>query len=830
MTAGNSPRNPDESRADGQTPPSSAVTSVSPQRALPTGRDAGASSENAAGQGRADAAPRSSNGGSTSGSAGGSTGNGAAGNGAAGHADVPGTSTGAGSATNAGSGNSTKDLAPEVQKRALMEHLMTQLARDNAPVEERAGVAGGFRLTGYMAVLRRRWLPMLLVFLVALPLVAWRMRPGATSYMASARMMLPSGAPVGVETGGVSSGEGRGGLDLGALSGYKSSASSKVDTQIAIIQSPMMVERALRLVPAPLRQSGWGSSEVKSALGAASRVVTATSTVSPDIIDITTTAAAPDAAVALANAVVQAYGDYIKEFSRRSNQVGLQFVARQRRDAGRQLLALKRELQKFKERNSVFDIEQTLEASTARIAKLEEKANDARIEANAGLAAEAVQEDESANSLQEKVTDARLNYEAKRREYLDTAPETRRAAAQLADAEAQTNARLSALLDATRRRARDAEESLAAARARAAALPAVELRLSELLDRVQSQQSAYKALTDRYTALRISSSAQTPAPTALTPASAASTVVPTWARALLLGTLAALTLAALLAALLEQLDNTLHTAEDLEPLLRTPLLGTMPLLRGRVERRLSHLANPSVEAPVLLEACRILRSNLTFASVDAPLRSVLVTSADPGEGKSLSALNLATVMAMDGRRVILLDCDLRRPMQHLLNEAPLEPGFSNILTNEATLDESLRPTPVDNLFLLPAGTLPPNPPELLGSEHGRQLLRDLKDRCDLVVIDSPPVLSLSDPQVLCSSVDGVVLIVAANSTPRQHLQRAQTTLRHAGGRLLGVLFNKVRESSTYSLNNYYTYGPVGNGAGKALNGQGKGIAGLLKRR
>lgn len=829
MTAGNSPRNLSEQQTDEQSPvsaspasPVSAAASAATtaRRALPRGHEARP-------DGDADAG--AANGGSANGGAA-NGGHVAGGNGAAGVSGSTPVAHSAAVANGDGNGAShgTTELAPDAQKRALMEHLMTQLARDTAPIEDRERLAGGFRLANYTSVLRRRWLPMLLVFLVALPLVAWRMRPGATRYVASARMLLPSGAPAGVEAGGGGSAEGKG-VDLGALSGYKSSSESKVDTQIAIVQSPMMIRRALRLVPASLRQSGWGSREVNSALGAAAGTVTATSTVSPDLIDITVNAAAPAAAVALANNLVRAYGDYIKEFSQQSNQVGLNFVARQRREAERQLLVTKRDLQKFKERNNVFDIAQALEAGTLRIAALEEKAGDTRTEANAGAAGESVQKDESANSLQEKVAEARLIYETRRREYLDTAPETRRAAQQLADAERQANARLSALTGAAHQRARSAEQALAQARARAAALPAIELKLSELLDRVQSQQAAYKALTDRHTALRISSSAQTPEPTALTPATGASTLVPTWARALLLGTLAALTLAALLAALLEQLDTTLHTTEDLEPLLRTPLLGTMPLLRGRTERRLSHLANPSLEAPVLLEACRILRSNLTFASVDAPLRSVLVTSADPGEGKSLSALNLATVMAMDGRRVILLDCDLRRPMQHMLNEVPLEPGFTNILTNEATLEEALRPTALDNLWLLPAGTLPPNPPELLGSEHGRQLLRELKERCDLVVIDSPPVLSLSDPQVLCSSVDGVVLIAAANSTPRQHLQRAQATLRHAGGRLLGVLFNKVREGSgAHPLNHYYTYGPVGNG--KALDGQGKGAAGLLKRR
>jgi capsular exopolysaccharide synthesis family protein len=279
------------------------------------------------------------------------------------------------------------------------------------------------------------------------------------------------------------------------------------------------------------------------------------------------------------------------------------------------------------------------------------------------------------------------------------------------------------------------------------------------------------------------------------------------------------------AALLEQLDQSLHSPEDLEPIIHTSLLGTMPLLKGRAERRLSHLQNPSIEAPLLLESCRIVRSNLQFAALGAPLRTLLVTSADPGEGKSLSALNMATAMAMDGRRVILLDCDLRRPMQHYLHETALEPGFSNVLTGEATIEEALRPTKVENLSLMTAGSLPPNPPELLNSEAGRQLINDLKERCDLVVLDSPPVLSLSDAQVLGTMVDGIVLVVAADSTSQKHVRRAESMLRQANGRLLGVLFNKVREyNNPYTPNSYYTYGALENGASTS-----KGLAGLLSR-
>ena len=210
-------------------------------------------------------------------------------------------------------------------------------------------------------------------------------------------------------------------------------------------------------------------------------------------------------------------------------------------------------------------------------------------------------------------------------------------------------------------------------------------------------------------------------------------------------------------------------------------------------------------APHVLEACRIIRSNMAFATMDSPAQTILVSSADASEGKSLSALNIATVMAFDGRRVLLLDCDLRRPSQHTLNGLPLEPGFTNILAGETDFASAVNATKVNNLSVLTAGTLPLNPPELLGSRDTRQWLQSFKDQFDVIIIDSPPVLALTDAQVLCSQVDGVVMVVAADSTSKADVQRAQAMLRHAGGRLLGAVFNKVKR--TNQSGGYYAYGP-----------------------
>jgi len=709
---------------------------------------------------------------------------------------------------------------PEDQKRQMIEHLRNTLASETASQAE----AQSSGISSYLMVLRRRWQPFLAVFLLVAGVVAWRMKPGRVTYAATARMLLPTPAAAANR-----------GIDLSSFTGARASPSAgpQVDTIIAIVTSPPLVKRGLSLLPKDLRTRGWvalddaalaegtgGKAATPSsvawwdsrwgALAASGAPVAAVSTVSNDIVDITATSNNRAASVALANTMIDVYSASIQQQSTIANKQNIKFVTQQLAEIGSDLKEAKEKLRAFKEAHQIFDVGQEQAAITQRIAALQQNAQATRTEAEAGATGATVQNDSTANSLQQKAAEARLNYQNILREYVAGSPEARDAAALAAAAQSQVNTRVAALLGAAQNRAREAESALASARGRASQLPALELGIGQLAADVEQLQTTYKVVQDKYTQLRINRGADALSPTPLSPALSASAIAATWSRALMLAILAGLALAALWAALLEQLDDTLHSSDDAEIALHAPALGTMPLLRGKAERRLSHIAHPHLDAPALLESCRLLRTNLMFASA-SPLRSIVVTSTDAGEGKSLSALNLATAMAMDGKRVVLLDCDLRRPMQHHLLETPLEPGFSNVATGESELSASLRPTVVPHLRLLTAGTLPPNPPELLGSERAREMLRQLSEECDFLVIDSAPILALSDTQVLCSLADGVLLVVAADTTSRRHVRRAQAMLRHAGGRTLGVLFNKAREFNNPNLHNpYYSYGVNGN--------------------
>ncbi len=200
------------------------------------------------------------------------------------------------------------------------------------------------------------------------------------------------------------------------------------------------------------------------------------------------------------------------------------------------------------------------------------------------------------------------------------------------------------------------------------------------------------------------------------------------------------------------------------------------------------------------EAYRTLRTNLSFYSLDNPIHTLVVTSAATDEGKSTTIANLAVTMAQGGHRTILVDCDLRRPSLHTLFSLKQEPGFTNMILGEAG-EPSLQQTDIDNLSLLSAGTLPPNPADLLGSKKVDQIITTLAAKADIVLFDAPPVIAVTDAAVLGAKVDGVLLIINAGKTKRDHAERAKETLEKAKVRLVGAaLTDAPRDSVT---GNYY---------------------------
>ena len=196
----------------------------------------------------------------------------------------------------------------------------------------------------------------------------------------------------------------------------------------------------------------------------------------------------------------------------------------------------------------------------------------------------------------------------------------------------------------------------------------------------------------------------------------------------------------------------------------------------------------------IAEGYRTLRTNIEFASIDAPIRTLLVASARSGEGKTVTATNLAVVFAQAGRKVLLVDADLRQPGVHLLFDLPNAHGLTTLLrSDDVSVDALAQATEQDNLRVLTTGPLPPNPAELLGSQRMRAVFERLKAGSDVVVFDSPPLQAVADAAILGSLADGTLLVVDAGRSRRRAVRLGRAALARAGANVVGAVLNRIPE-------------------------------------
>jgi capsular exopolysaccharide synthesis family protein len=274
---------------------------------------------------------------------------------------------------------------------------------------------------------------------------------------------------------------------------------------------------------------------------------------------------------------------------------------------------------------------------------------------------------------------------------------------------------------------------------------------------------------------------------------------------LMLAIIAGLIIAAGGVMLLEYLDNTVKTTVDFGALVGGPLLAainSVPKL-GAGRKQLFVLDQPKGGAA---ESIRLLRTNIEFASATHEIATIGITSPNPGEGKSTVAANLAVTLAQAGFVTALMDADLRRPTQHRLFQTGNERGLSTLLTMaERPWSWAARETMVPNLTLIPAGPLPPNPADLLSLERLRQILADMRSTFDVIVVDTPPVLAVSDPLILAAHVDGMVLVTSGGKTRLDALKRAAETLHRGSIRVIGVVINQqtTKTKDGYYYNDYH---------------------------
>ncbi|MBN1136236.1 MAG: CpsD/CapB family tyrosine-protein kinase [Anaerolineae bacterium] len=218
--------------------------------------------------------------------------------------------------------------------------------------------------------------------------------------------------------------------------------------------------------------------------------------------------------------------------------------------------------------------------------------------------------------------------------------------------------------------------------------------------------------------------------------------------------------------------------------------------------KLNELITIAESRSPISEAYRTLRTNLDFAGLDRALKTLVITSAGVSEGKSTTLANLAVVSAQTGRRVILVDADLRRPMLHQVFGLPNDAGLTTMMMDDAALaSPPLVKTAVDGLSVLTSGPLPPNPAEVMGSRRMEEIIAVLAERADQVLFDTPPVVAVTDAAVLATKVDGVVLVVSAGHTRREHARTAVQRLQQINARIVGAVLTNVQVDT--GLKGYY---------------------------
>ncbi|UJP08901.1 polysaccharide biosynthesis tyrosine autokinase [Microbacterium sp. KUDC0406] len=264
------------------------------------------------------------------------------------------------------------------------------------------------------------------------------------------------------------------------------------------------------------------------------------------------------------------------------------------------------------------------------------------------------------------------------------------------------------------------------------------------------------------------------------------------------------------------LDRRVRHPRDVERETGIAVIGTLPLektLDG--ERRVIDFSSDGGVgiSHHTVESMRELRTNLQFIDVDNPPRVIVVTSSTPGDGKSTVAVNLASSLAAAGQRAILIDCDLRRPVVADIFGLSADAGLTDILAGRAELqDVAVRPHAESPLAVVPAGRIPPNPSELLGSQRMREFVRSLSESA-IVILDSPPVLPVTDAAVLATAADGVVIVASSGRTTFDMLQRAIDNITRTKGRVLGIVLNRVprkgADAAYYGREYYSAAGPSG---------------------
>jgi tyrosine-protein kinase Etk/Wzc len=374
-------------------------------------------------------------------------------------------------------------------------------------------------------------------------------------------------------------------------------------------------------------------------------------------------------------------------------------------------------------------------------------------------------------------------------------------------------------LQALQSRLGSLEKTIADLRLQTERYPKLEAEQARLSATLGTMQRTFDNLQSEYQLARIAESVDPGRVQSIDEATLPNFAVsPNRKRAITYSALVGVLLGLAMAFALDRLDDSVKSPDELRDQMELPLLGLIPAIRAeRGGRRSAEAASGRLithadpRSPVA-EAYRSMRTNLAFARAQQSPQAIVVASPGPADGKSTTAANLAITFAQQGQRTLLIDADLRRAVLDRAFNVSRSPGLTEVIVGESPVDDAVHATEIPNLSILASGRFPPNPAELLGSSRMQEILHEAKARFDVVLLDSPPLLAVTDAAVLSTMVDGVVLVIRAERTKREAVRRAIGHVRSVRGRFLGAVLNDVdmRSSAYYGSYGHYYYSYYGN--------------------
>ena len=601
------------------------------------------------------------------------------------------------------------------------------------------------------------------------------------------------------------------------------------------------------------REATFAMMKARDAIGMVRGSIRTRGLAETNIIEIAVTGTDPADVQTSANEITRSYADFSSDQKRLQSRSRTQFISQSLEEQQKRLIAAQGALKEFKEREQISNVISEMNALNQSIATFQNVRTNAAVErqvystlmgkltaadtASEDLrrlaGTEAVADNEYINNLYKRWFELIERREelialGKTQENEDVKSVNRLIINTKEDLKNASEMYLQNL----RSRIASLDSTIASLRHQTEKYPGLEATESRLVGDVRTMQGVYDQLQSEYQRARITEEADDNYVRVIDVANLPnSPVAPNRTRIFMTSVVFGVLLGLAAAIFLDTLDDSVRSPDEVRERMGWPVLGTIPTIKSNApasERGDSRLvAHLDPRSPVA-EAYRSLRTNLAFARAHNSARVLVCTSPGPADGKSTTVANLAITFAQQGQRTLLIDGDLRRAVLDRIFNVPRAPGLTDVLTGQGKLRDIAHPTSITNLFVLGSGPFPPNPSELLGSTAMRDLIREAAEAFDVVLIDSPPLLAVTDAAVISTMADGAIVVIRMGATTRAALKRTASQLEAVEGRLLGAVLNDVdfRQTGYGGYYGYYYYYYHHDGDG---NGKGHGMVNRIKR-